>query len=107
MGIFKRRKKTDSLNSIEISQNTNGIDYTFEVVGESFQRDHLIQLIKKHKAIDVGEIYTTATLELEPSNDFDPNAVKVYIHDTVYKTPTCTKKHCDVVKTTKDSSKSK
>jgi len=37
----------------------------------------------------------------------NPNAVKVYIHDTVYKTPTCTKKHCDVVKTTKDSSKSK
>jgi hypothetical protein len=37
----------------------------------------------------------------------NPNAVKVYVHDTVYKTTTCTKKHCDVVKTTKDSSKSK
>jgi hypothetical protein len=37
----------------------------------------------------------------------NPNAVKVYVHDTVYKTATCTKKHCDVVKTTKDSSKSK
>ena len=79
MGIFKRQKKTNSLNSVEISQNTNGIDYTFEIVGESFQRDHLVQLIKKHKAIEVGEIYTTATLELEPSNDFDPNAVKVLV----------------------------
>lgn len=37
----------------------------------------------------------------------NPNAVKVYVHDTVYKTSTCTKKHCDLVKTTKDSSKSK
>ena len=37
----------------------------------------------------------------------NPNAVKVYVHDTVYKTATCTKKHCDIVKTTKDSSKSK
>lgn len=37
----------------------------------------------------------------------NPNAVKVYVHDTVYKTATCTKKHCDVVKTTKDSAKSK
>ena len=37
----------------------------------------------------------------------NPNAVKVVVHDTVYKTATCTKKHCDVVKTTKDSSKSK
>ena len=37
----------------------------------------------------------------------NPNAVKVVVHDTVYKTATCTKKHCDVVKTTKDTSKSK
>jgi len=37
----------------------------------------------------------------------NPNAVKVYVHDTVYITATCTKNHCDVVKTTKDSSKSK
>lgn len=35
----------------------------------------------------------------------NPNAVKVFIHDTVYKTSTCTKKHCDVVKSTKDTSK--
>jgi hypothetical protein len=37
----------------------------------------------------------------------NPNAVKVVVHDTVYKTATCNKKHCDVVKTTKDTSKSK
>ena len=37
----------------------------------------------------------------------NPNAVKVIVHDTVYKTATCTKKHCDVVKITNDSSKSK
>jgi hypothetical protein len=37
----------------------------------------------------------------------NPNAVKVAVHDTVYKTAPCTKKHCDVVKSTKDSTKSK
>lgn len=37
----------------------------------------------------------------------NPNATKIYVHDTVYKTIPCTKKHSDVVKTTKDSSKSK
>ena len=37
----------------------------------------------------------------------NPNAVKVVIHDTFYKTTTCTKRHCDVLKTTKDTSKSK
>jgi hypothetical protein len=37
----------------------------------------------------------------------NPNAVKEYVHDTVYKTVICTKKHCDVIKSTKDSTKSK
>lgn len=54
-------------------------DYTFDVVGESFQRDHLVQLIKNHKSIDDGELYTTATLQLEPDNAFDSTAVKVIV----------------------------
>jgi len=54
-------------------------DYTFDVVGESFQRDHLVQLIKIHKSTDTGELYTTAKLELEPDNAFDPTAVKVIV----------------------------
>lgn len=37
----------------------------------------------------------------------NPNAVKIVVHDTIYKTAPCTKKHCDVVKSTKDSTKSK
>ena len=57
----------------------NEEDYTFDVVGESFQRDHLVQLIKNHKSIENGELYTTATLVLEPENDFDPTAVKVMV----------------------------
>ena len=49
-------------------------EYTFDVVGESFQRDHLVQLIKKYKSIETGELYTTATLKLEPENAFDQTA---------------------------------
>jgi len=37
----------------------------------------------------------------------NPNAVKVVVHDTVYKTTPCTKRHCDIIKSTKDSTKSK
>jgi hypothetical protein len=62
-------------------QDQNQEEYTFEVVGESFRRDHLIQLIKKHKLVDVGELYSTATLKLEPTNDFDPTAVMVIVDD--------------------------
>ena len=56
-------------------------EYTFDVVGESFQRDHLVQLIKKHNLTDSGELYTTATLKLESDNPFDPSAVMVVIDD--------------------------
>ena len=55
------------------------MDYNYDVVGESFQRDHLLALIRSHKAFDTGEIYTTATLEPEPTNEFDPTAVKVVV----------------------------
>ena len=53
--------------------------YNFDVVGESFQRDHLIALLKKNKVIDIGQFQTQAMLELEPTNDFDPTAVKVMV----------------------------
>ena len=62
-------------------QEGNEEDYTFDVVGESFQRDHLVALIKKHNLTDAGELYTTATLKLESDNPFDPTAVMVVIED--------------------------
>ena len=62
-------------------QEGNEEEYTFDVVGESFQRDHLVQLIKKHNLTDSGELYTTATLKLESDNPFDPTAVMVVIED--------------------------
>jgi hypothetical protein len=56
-------------------------DYTFDVVGESFRRDHLVQLIKIQKSTQNGELYITATLELELDNAFDPTAVKVMVEN--------------------------
>ena len=66
-------------SNIEVS---DGIDYNYDVVGESFQRDHLTALIRAHNAFESGEIYSTAVLELEPTNPFDPNAVKVVVEGT-------------------------
>jgi hypothetical protein len=54
-------------------------DFNYDVVGESFQRDNLMALIRAHKAFETGEIYTTAVLEPEPTNAFDSTAVKVVI----------------------------
>ena len=57
----------------------DGVDYNYDVVGESFQRDHLMALVRSHNAFNVGEIYGTALLEPEPTNEFDPTAVKVVV----------------------------
>lgn len=87
MGLFRNYFKKSAATSHqvtpELSATTDGNEeeYTFDVVGESFQRDHLVQLIKIHKLADFGELYTTATLKLEPGNVFDPTAVMVIIED--------------------------
>ena len=79
---FKKEIAVTSIQSAATQQQEgNEEEYTFDVVGESFQRDHLVQLIKKHNLTDSGELYTTATLKLEPENAFDPTAVMVVIED--------------------------
>jgi hypothetical protein len=84
MGIFDNLfgSKGGDLGSSEVDmeeEDSSESDYDFDVVGESFQRDHLVALLKKNKVIDVGQFQTQAMLELEPTNDFDPNAVKVMV----------------------------
>ena len=85
MKLFRNylKKMTQPTNTSYQSNNEEAVDeeYTFDVVGESFQRDHLVQLIKKYKSIKTGELYTTATLKLEPDNAFDDTAVMVIIDD--------------------------
>jgi hypothetical protein len=85
MNLFRNYfKKESSPNEIPVHVNEeveNEEEYTFDVVGESFQRDHLVQLIKKYKSIETGELYTSATLKLEPENVFDQTAVMVIIDD--------------------------
>jgi len=80
------RKASESIHGPEVSvvSATNaevpeGVDYNYDVVGESFRRDGLLALVRSHKAFETGEIYGSATLELEPTNEFDPTAVKVVV----------------------------
>ena len=79
---FKKPVAVTKIQTAATQEQTgNEEEYTFDVVGESFQRDHLVALIKKHNLVDAGELYTTATLKLEPENDFDPTAVMVVIEE--------------------------
>jgi hypothetical protein len=79
---FKKPVAVTKIQTVATEEQIgNEQEYTFDVVGESFQRDHLVALIKKHNLTDAGELYTTATLKLEPENDFDPTAVMVVIEE--------------------------
>ena len=80
------RQAADSIHGPDVvlgsSSNESapdGVDYNYDVVGESFQRDHLMALVRSHNAFSIGEIYGTAILEPEPTNEFDPTAVKVLV----------------------------
>jgi len=84
MGFFDNffGSKSKNIDSSEVDMGEEDFvesGYNFDVVGESFQRDHLVALLKKNKVIEVGEFATSAMLQLEPTNDFDPNAVKVMV----------------------------
>jgi len=80
------RKASESIHGPEVpvvsasnDEAPDGVDYNYDVVGESFRRDGLLALVRSHKAFETGEIYGSAVLELEPTNEFDPTAVKVVV----------------------------
>jgi hypothetical protein len=64
------------------SQALDDSEYVYDVVGESYRRDNLTALIRGHKAFDTGQIFSTAVLEMEPTNEFDSSAVKVVVEGT-------------------------
>jgi hypothetical protein len=64
------------------SQALDDSEYIYDVVGESYRRDNLTALIRAHKAFDTGQIFSTAVLEMEPTNEFDSSAVKVVVEGT-------------------------
>jgi hypothetical protein len=77
------RKAAESTQGSEVvvvnEMSDDDSEYNYGVVGESFQRDHLMALIRAHKAFETGEIFATAILEPEPTNPFDSTAVKVVV----------------------------
>ena len=69
------KQASDSIHGDEVVSG----GYEYEVVGESFQRENLLKLIRAHEAFDSGQIVATAVLEPEPTNEFDSTAVKVVV----------------------------
>ena len=79
----------ESMNEVKDSvlfdsrlQALDDSEYVYDVVGESYRRDNLTALIRAHKAFETGQIFSTAVLEMEPTNEFDSSAVKVVVEGT-------------------------
>ena len=79
MKLFRRNKS--ETEEIVRTKSESDIEYNYEIVGESFGRDHLLAIIRESGAKDIGEIHTEAILQLEPTNEFDPTAVQVLISE--------------------------
>ena len=61
------------------SSSEKRTNYNYEIVGESYRRDNLLEIINHHNAASHGKLNIDAVLEPEPSNSFDKNAVRVLI----------------------------
>ena len=72
MGIFHRSDKT--FPKMEPYGRCE-----FEISGESFKTDNLRKLFEKYK-VSPGDYHTLdAILEADPSNEYDKNAVEVFV----------------------------
>lgn len=77
MGLFGRKKESKRVAEL-------GGDGTYscsDVVGESFHRDELLELIAKAPKVEreTGEVFVTALLLADRTNQYDSNAVAVMI----------------------------
>ena len=54
-------------------------EYSFEVVGESYNKDSILSIIRENNAIKDGELLVQAVMIKEPDNEFDDNAVVVFV----------------------------
>ena len=55
-------------------------EYSFDVVGESYNREKILSIIRENNAIKQGELSVEAIMVKEPENEFDDNAVLVAVN---------------------------
>jgi hypothetical protein len=55
-------------------------EYSFDVVGESYNREKILAIIRENNAIKQGELLVEAIMVKEPDNEFDDNAVLVAVN---------------------------
>ena len=55
-------------------------EYSFDVVGESYNREKILSIIRENNAIKLGELLVDAIMVKESDNEFDDNAILVAVN---------------------------
>jgi hypothetical protein len=81
MGLFNRKPKAPAL--VDLYAVSGQEDCRYNIVGESRCSDHLMSIIRRSSPEDreAGEVTLVAYFVPEPNNEFDPQAIGVWMGD--------------------------
>lgn len=81
VGDYNKRSVVTEEEIFEDEYGEYADPYSFEAVGESHHRQAIVSILKENSALKAGEFFVEAIMQKEPNNDFDENAVAIYVND--------------------------
>ena len=81
IGDYTKRSLISEEEIFEDEYGEYADPYSFEAVGESHHRQAIISILREHNAMKLGELFVEATMQKEPQNEFDEDAVAIYVND--------------------------
>jgi len=81
IGEYSKRSLMTEEKIFEDEYGEYAEPYSFEAVGESHHRQTIISILRDHNAMKLGELFVEATMQKEPQNEFDEDAVAIYVND--------------------------
>jgi hypothetical protein len=81
IGEYSKRSLITEEEIFEDEYGEYADPYSFEAVGESHHRQAIISILREHNAMKLGELFVEAIMQKEPQNEFDEDAVAIYVND--------------------------
>jgi hypothetical protein len=81
IGDYTKRSLATEEEIFEDEYGEYADPYSFEAVGESHHRQAIISILRAHSAMKLGELFVEATMQKELQNEFDEDAVAIYVDD--------------------------
>lgn len=81
IGDYTKRSVVTEEEIFEDEYGEYADPYSFEAVGESHHRQAIVSILKENNAMKAGEFFVEAIMQKEPNNDFDEDAVAIYVSE--------------------------